>query len=143
MARPRKSIDQLKLNGAFRKDPQRLMARLGAPQASGELGEPPEYLKPLEKQIWFELRGQIPEGVAGASDRHAIEMMCRYLAMVRKYGITGKKGLPRGEQSLLLQYLGKYGLTAADRQRLTIIKKEDPADSPYAEFGEPISYEKM
>lgn len=133
MARPRKPIDQLKLTGAFKKDPQRLAARLNAPQATGEIGDPPEYLKPLEQEIWRELRDQIPEGVAGISDRPAIEMMCRYLAIVRKYGITGKKGLPRGEQSLLLQYLAKYGLTAADRQRLTIVKKPD-RPNPFLEL---------
>lgn len=134
MARPRKPIDELKLSGAFKKDPQRLTARLNAPQASGELGDPPEYLKPLEKSIWKELSERIPEGVAGESDRFAVEMMCRYLAVVRKHGIAGKRGLPRGEQSLLLQYMGKYGLTAADRQRLTIVKKPDEDDNFFAQL---------
>ena len=103
-------------------------------EAAPDLGDPPEYLKPLEQAIWSELRQQIPGGVAGVSDRYAVEMICRYLAVVRKYGIGGKKGLPRGEQSLLLQYLAKYGLTAADRQRLTIVKPQDGKENIYAEF---------
>jgi hypothetical protein len=135
--RPRKPIEELKLSGAFKKDPQRLAERLKSPQAIGDLGPAPEYLTVLQKQIWRELCDGMPPGVAGRGDRHAIEIMCRHLATVRKHGLGGKRGLPRGEQSILLQLFGQYGLMAAARQRLTI-KEPEGEDSEFTEFDDKL-----
>lgn len=132
--RPRKPHSELELSGAFKKDPQRLTQRLNAPQAEGKVGAPPNHLNPLQKEIWREVVAALPRGVAGKSDRMSIEMICRYWATVRKHGLGGRLGLSPRDVSLLLQLFGKYGLTAADRQRLTI--KDDPDPDEVNDFSE-------
>lgn len=132
--RPRKSLMELALKGAFKKDPHRLTRRLAMPAAEGEVGDPPASLSRAEKNIWRELVEITPKGVLGKSDRLALEGLSRIVAQMRKYGIGGKAGISKGEQSTMLQLMGKLGLTPTDRQRLTIIREEEQDDSPYAEF---------
>lgn len=131
--RPRKPVSELELNGAFRKNPQRYTKLVNAPQAQGDLGDPLVYLKPREKSIWYELKQQLPPGVAGVSDRRMFALLCQLLAKSER-GIGTKTGLSKGEGSLLMQVASKFGITPADRERLRIAPP--PGKNEFAEFSE-------
>jgi hypothetical protein len=119
----------LEARGAFENHPERKEDRANEPVPTGELGDPPAVLTPLQKALWAELAEIIPPGVARNADRWAIEMAVRIMSRVR----TGRaKG---NEYSTLKSLLASFGMTPADRSRVkaTIAPKEDE----WADFGPP------
>src|SRR5215471_1512206 len=113
MGRRRLPTAILEARGSFLHDPQRRRARANEPKPSGPLGDPPTHLKADQKALWHELAGLLPRGVAGNSDRIVMELLCVLMAKFRR-----GKAIP-GEQKQIESLLGRFGMTAADRSRVT------------------------
>ena len=56
------------INHKYRKD-----ARAGEPVVTKRLGSAPKHMTGDERKIWSEFARMVPEGVAGYSDRWAVE----------------------------------------------------------------------
>jgi hypothetical protein len=123
--RPRRPTAVLRARGSFERHPERLRARSGEPKCIGSLGTPPTRLDSQEQELWMEIRELIPPGVAGQSDRFAFEELIVLYAKVR----NGSAML--AEKKLLLQYLGKFGLTPSDRPKINI---SQTASDPLGDF---------
>jgi len=115
MAPPRKPTTILHLNGALRKNAKRYADRADEPIDNEPLGDPPSHLQPTEAAVWHEIKGQMVEGVALASDRLAFEMLCRLVGAVRTSGVDALDGAGRAQMTKLL---ASFGLTPADRSRV-------------------------
>lgn len=107
--RPRTPTNVLALRGAFDKDPQR---RREDPATSGEIGAAPKHLTKEQKAIWREIKGQAPIGVMTNADRQALEDMCVLVDKRRTEKIS------ISERRLLFSYLGRFGMTPADRAKI-------------------------
>jgi hypothetical protein len=119
MSRPRKPTAVLEASGAFEKNPQRRLSRSGEPACVGNLGSPPESLDCDEKALWTEIASTLPDGLAGKSDRSAFECLVVLGVKCRR----GKALL--SERRLLQQYLSKFGLTPADRNKVSVSAATD------------------
>src|ERR1017187_10224466 len=131
MARPRKPTAELERKGAFKHDPQRRTARANEPIPTGELGDPPYHLRIAEKRVWSELAALAPPGVMKNSDRLLLEITCGLMAKLRDRNPM-RGGLKAAELSLLIQCLGRMGLTPSDRSKIGI--PEQPPANPFSEF---------
>lgn len=112
MARPRTPTNVLELRGAFKKNPDR--ARVDPPTEAG-LGAPPSYLNKAECHIWKEIESRAPAGVLTRSDRLAVEQMCYLVYRIR----TQPDDVKVAERNLLRSYLGQFGMTPADRAKIS------------------------
>lgn len=126
MARPRTPTKVLEARGAFKKDPQR--KRDGEPECNNPLGAPHESLNEMEAKCWHELAHNAPAGVLTEADRIPMEMASALLAEFRldRAAFTGQK-LAR-----LQSLCGAFGMTPADRAKLSIEKPKDA--SPFSAF---------
>jgi phage terminase small subunit len=138
MARTRKPTAVLEKNGAYKHDPSRREARKREPVPSGPLGAPPARFTEVQKQVWYELAIQVPEGVLTIADRMAADLYCSLVA--RHYGgdkekdgsIRPPERLKASEYGLILQLLSRFGLTPADRSRIKATpndKEEEKEDT--------------
>lgn len=127
--RPRKPTALLEMIGRFLHDPQRRRAREHEPKPEGTIGEPHKDLSREEKRIWRELAAELPQGVAGNSDRLAFRKLVRLEA-------TSRTGIAKViEEQLLRSYLAAFGMTPSDRGRVTVSPVQPPLkDDPLAEF---------
>lgn len=131
MARRRKTKAELRASGAFQHNPKRAVGRGDPPKPTGPLGRAPAHLRLDEKAVWNELAGIMPPGVVGNVDQFAVETLVRLVVKTRK------RRAGASEQKMLLQLLGKFGMTPADRRRIEIHEEESPeqkVDDPWAEF---------
>jgi phage terminase small subunit len=138
LARPRKSIAELQLNGAFKHDPQRLTRRLNVPKPTKDIGRPPNFLSAEEKEVWKQFISEAPPGVLKNSDRMAVTYLCRVWARYLKYGehTGGKsKGVTSKQMANVMQLWAKFGMTAADRSKLHVPQGRDK-NNPFAKFNE-------
>jgi hypothetical protein len=115
----------LEARGAFEKDPQRKRVD---PVASGDLGNAPGYFTDGERKVWKELKGQIPEGVAKSADRMIVEICCRLMFKYRSDKLNGT------ELSLLVNTLGKLGMSPADRSKCSV-PVQGTKDNEFSEFA--------
>jgi len=128
MARPRKPTELLKASGAFIANPERLAARDGEPIVTDPLGAPPEHLNPHEIQVWREIEAMIPARVATAADALALECLVKLTLQIR----TEEK--PTAALfAQALTYMGRFGLTPADRAKMTVPKEQDEVN-PWADL---------
>ena len=125
MARPRKPTEVLKLNGAFRKDPQRV--RPVGPKSARPLGMPPKYFTEAEAEIWVEIESNAAAGVLTGAERYVVELMARLVARFRADWLTG------AEMSQLTWCCSHLGMTAADRSKV-LGDESEPESSPFNEF---------
>ena len=150
MGRPRKPTQELELNGAFEKDPQRKRARAQEPKSEDPIGPAPQHwdvpdgaLRCQEFQrlrvIWEELVSQAPPGVLSSSDRCHLEIICGLLDKYRR-NVLKDAGL-----KTLNKMMGEIALNAAARSRFTVkvfsgaqapSNKEDNAFTAIAKEGE-------
>jgi hypothetical protein len=96
------------------------------PKAAGNLGAPPNNWKAPGRSLWYELRKQIPEGVATASDRAAFELLVLLFGHVR----AAPDDLSPALAAQLRCALGMFGLYPASRAALSVPpprKSDDPA----------------
>lgn len=120
MGRPRQPTAKLELNGAFKKDPQRLRERGTEPVPSGELGDPPAYFDEKQKASWHELAADAPKGVLTNADRWVTEIASVLMARFRS-----PEGLKAGEFAQLTAVLAKLGMSPADRSRVGVAKGKE------------------
>jgi hypothetical protein len=129
MPRPRLSYDQAKARGADQVNAGRFADRKNAPPTQGVIGLPPKSLTAAEKKVWKELAIAIPDGVAGESDRIAVEIASRLLHQFR----TNAHTMQSSRISLLMNMLSRLGLDPQARTRLHVaptaeVKPTDPLD---------------
>lgn len=130
----RKPTNVLALTGTLKHNAYRYESREGEPEAIGEIGDPPEHLPEPVKACWREIVGLAHEGTLGAGDRLVMEHGAQLLAQLRA---DDWKVHP----TIMLRYeafLGKLGLTPADRSRVQVPKKKAEA-SPLDKFKRPAA----
>src|SRR5438128_10703356 len=98
--------------GAFLKHPER--RRPNEPYETRPLGSPPKHLSDEAKKLWKEIAHNLPPGVGKVSDRHAFEMLVRLMAKERADSINNN------ERGQLIKLLGSFGMTPADRSKISI-----------------------
>jgi hypothetical protein len=148
MPQPRKPTKVLEASGAFKKNPQR--KRPNEPIVREPLGSPPDTLTAEERKAWMEFAEQSPTGVLTQADRQAVEsasvLMAKFRASYQAValvetivpdmlddGLTEEtadqliraiKGLKSSftaaDYSQLRQFFAAFGMTPADRSRLSI-----------------------
>ena len=129
MAKPRTPTNVLELRGAFKKDPKRGAARVDEPEATDDIGDPPEWFSPEADACWREIVALAHAGTLSQADRLVVEHGSQLLAKLR------------GEDwevhpTLLVRweaFLGKLGMTPADRSKVSA-KKAPPNADPLDEF---------
>ncbi|HKD60535.1 MAG TPA: hypothetical protein VKB47_08745 [Terracidiphilus sp.] len=139
----RKPTALLIASGAFAKNPARARDRENEPVPEGPLGDPPaawvegaannqrfvEYLK-----NWREIVAQAAFGVLTSSDRWAVEKACTL-----KYKIdraeAGYGKATSGDYNTLNKMLGQFGMTPADRSKVSGGKKTEEAAGAWAELA--------
>jgi hypothetical protein len=85
-----------------------------------------------EKAAWHELAGLAAPGVLMCSDRWLVELCCATMVKIRKRGCDS---VSRTELSLLVQGLGKMGLTPGDRSRVSPSPQDDGKPNPFSEMA--------
>jgi phage terminase small subunit len=136
LPRPRKSIAELQLNGAFKHDPQRLTRRLNVPKPTKDIGRPPTLLTAQEKEVWKQVVRESPPGVLTVSDRMALTYLCRVWARYLKYGehTGGKsKGVTSKQMQNVMQMFANFGMNPLARSKLHV-PEEPGKNSPFAKF---------
>lgn len=146
MARPRKPTNILHLTGAFKKDPQRLAARINEPNLPTGLREPPEWLDTHGQEEWARIVPDLESaGVTSRIEATALGCYCQAVSRLRKAeaeifrdGITimtdsGLKKHPAvsiAERAALIvaKFAGEFGMTPASRSRVSA--------KPHEEAGE-------
>jgi hypothetical protein len=126
MARPRKPTAELKLNGAFAKNPNRKRVD---PKTSGPVGDPPPSLSLELHATWHELAGQAPINVLRSADRALLEMATRLLFSFRASPILPEPALI----GQFLKCLSAMGMTPVDRSK--VHAPQDKPDNPFAKFA--------
>jgi phage terminase small subunit len=102
----------LDARGSFLKHPER--RRPNEPQEARPLGNAPMCLTPEQKKLWREIARNLPPGVGKISDRYAFEILVRLLAKERADSINNN------ERGQLIKLLGSFGMTPADRSKVSI-----------------------
>ena len=127
MARQRKPTVLHELEGT--KNSTRHRDRGNEPKAGGSIGAPPHDWPATDRNLWCELRAQIPKGVATASDKAAFEILVRLFGHVRK----NPEALTPAMASQIRCALGMFGLSPASRAALSVPRPRKP-DGPGAEY---------
>ena len=110
----------LQLRGAFANHPDR--ARPDEPDGVGEIGDPPNRLTEAEAEAWRTIVGESIDGVLCRSDRTALEIASRLLAQMWEMG----REFPREKWVELRHYLSAFGMTPADRSRVSVSHAKQP-----------------
>jgi len=127
MARPRTPTNLLDARGAFRKHPERKRDRENEPTDLPELAAAPKDFNADQKRAWKDIVSNCPKGVLKASDALAVEIAARMLADMR----VGRLDVRLFGQ--LNALLGKFGMTPADRSKVSVPKPV--ALNPFASIG--------
>lgn len=126
MARSRTPTNVLDARGAFKKDPQR---RRIDPDVAGPLTEPPAGLSQAQIDCWKEIVRVAPIGAITESDRITLEMAACLLSEFR----CARTDFPVNKLLRLETLLGKFGMTPADRSRVSG-KNDKPRGNPFADL---------
>jgi hypothetical protein len=121
MPRPRKSIAQARLTGAYAINPARYAAR-SEPLVTDPLGEPPDWLTGPQRVIWRDISNRMPwlnkshRGITGIA------------AILQAKLADGALGLPG--MNLLRMTLGQMGATPATAQHAVLpeVESDDPTE---------------
>ena len=127
MARQRKPTALHELEGTT--NTTRHRDRGHEPKAAGNLGAPPNNWKAPGRALWYELRKQIPEGVATSSDKAAFELLVLLMGQVR----ADPSNVSPAMASQLRAALAMFGLYPASRAALSVPPPRKVND-PESEF---------
>ena len=127
MARQRKPTALHEIEGTTNSTRHR--NRGNEPKAGGSLGAPPSNWKAPGRALWYELRKQIPAGVATASDKAAFELLVLLFGHVR----AAPEELSPAMASQLRSALAMFGLSPASRAALSVPSPRNP-DDPASKF---------
>lgn len=100
------------------------------PKAGGTLGPPPESWKAPGRSLWYELRKQIPAGVATASDRAAFELLILLMGHVR----ANPTDVAPAMAAQLRCALSMFGMSPSSRAALSVPPPPRGDDDDAAEF---------
>mgnify|MGYP006935313773 CR=1 FL=1 len=127
MARPALPKNIHVLKGTAKKDPQRMRARENEPENKNPLGKPSDYLNELQKEFFNEIVSDSIEGVLGEADRLAVEQASILLWKCRNLNIIDGDIVQAtaAEQSQFFKYLSQFGMTPADRSKISIPKQKE------------------
>lgn len=131
MARQRKPTALHEIQGT--ENVTRHRDRKNEPKADGTLGPPPGNWKAPGRALWYELRKQIPAGVATSSDKAAFELLVLLMGHVR----AAPEDLSPAMASQLRSALAMFGLSPASRAALSVPPprmSEDPASKFFDEL---------
>lgn len=106
--RPRKPTHLHKLEGTRTRTNRR-----HEPEPTGPLGDPPSCLPAAAAAAWREIAEALSPGVAGNSDRIAVEIVARLLARLRS-----ADGITAAELSCLHRGLASLGMTPTARSKV-------------------------
>ena len=106
--------------------------RAREPKATGSLGAPPSSWKAPGRALWYELRKQIPAGVATASDKAAFELLVLLMGHVRAEPADVSPAMA----AQLRCALSMFGMSPASRAALSVPPPRGEDDSG-AEFFDP------
>lgn len=124
MGRPSlpKSVHILK--GSDKVNPARMKARENEPENTHPLGEPQKELSKIEKKYWNQIKEDSIDGVLGRADRIAVSLAAKLMAIV-----YSPEGGTAAQTSQLIKLLSQFGMTPADRSKLSIepVKKHAPS----------------
>ena len=115
---------------ALKGNPGRRPLPENEPFASGDLGPPPDHWQAPGKALWYELRKMIPVGVATANDRGAFELLVALFVQLR----ASPEELSPAMAAQIRCALGVFGLTPADRSRLSVPPSTREDGGPAREF---------
>ena len=122
------------LRGTDKRHPERARKRGDELEDTAEIGKPSNHLNAAQKRIFKELVDSSIEGVLGRADTIAVELAACLLYRVR--GLNKEDGVvipaKAAEQSLLSRYLSQFGMTPADRSKISIKPKK--TKSVYDDF---------
>ena len=125
MSRPRTATAILDARGAFKKNPKR---KRQEPEVAWSFPESaPADLDPLEVKWWHSIRRMVPASVLTHADQ---AMMIVAAGLMAEY-MADRKEMATSRISLLGTVLGRFGLSPADRAKLSV----EP-DKPGGEFDE-------
>ena len=120
MPRPRVPTNLLRIKGADKINPARLKKRENEPKPTKPLGVPPKHLSADQRKCWRELVRFVQDGVFADCDAWAVEIASVLMAEFR--ADTGAFNAARIAR--LDSLLGRFGITPADRSRVTAIQPE-------------------
>jgi hypothetical protein len=129
LPQPRIPTAKLEARGSYLKHPERKRERAQEPKPTGELGDPPTELDKNEKAAWLYIASLLPPGVAKNSDRIAMEEAACLLITCRSKRATA------AERNLLKAYLRDFGMTPADRSRVSASSPETPKNDPWSRLA--------
>ena len=118
MGRPRTPTQVLRITGIERNHPERLRMRQTEPVNDNSIGDPPDNLNKPEKAIWSRIVAESIAGVLGQADRIAVELACKLYVRVDGGTATGV------DYNQLIKLLSQFGMTPADRSKISISKPE-------------------
>jgi hypothetical protein len=121
MPQPRKPTALLELTGALAHDPGRYAGRQHEPQTDEPVGDPSEWMSERQKAIWVEFVAMAHDGVITRADRHAVEIA---VALIDEFRSAPRKFAP-AKYAQLRTILASFGMTPADRSRVTAKPKKD------------------
>lgn len=113
------------LKGTDKKNPARMKAREGEPENVNPLGKPPKELSAEERKYWRVIEKESIEGVLGQADRVAVSLAAMLMAVA-----YSKEGATAGQMAQLIKLLGQFGMTPADRSKISVPgkQKKNPFD---------------
>lgn len=115
--RPRTPAKVLQLRGSFKRHPER--KRTPAAGAGPFEQEPPTHLPAECAPAWHYVVQRLPVVALTSSDEVAVEMAARCLHGIWQLGPMGFLTKEfKGLNDSLRQWLGKLGMTPADREKL-------------------------
>ncbi len=119
MGRPRTPTQVLRIRGVGKTHPERLRVRENEPENENPVGDPPDNLSKPEKVIWKRIVEESITGVLGQADRIAVELACKLYVRV-------DDGTAKGvDYNQLIKLLSQFGMTPADRSKISISKPEE------------------
>lgn len=119
MSRTRQPTELHVVKGTYRKNPQRKPK--DEPQPAGPIGEPDADPSTDWRECWHEITNNACASVLGSSDRIAVEIAARLLAEMRE----DMSSMPAARLRLLDSLLAKFGMTPADRSKVTAWPNDD------------------
>lgn len=130
--RIKKPMALRELHGTANRNKQR--NNTNAPKPKRGIGPPPEHLSAAQARAWDYLVSVMFEGVLGESDRPTMEILACLFARFRavNYDDLEAKTLSGTELAMLQKIMASYGMSPADREKITVEKQEEK--NPFAQI---------
>lgn len=125
MAKHAQPREVAKLKGADKVHPERYRKKV--PKSDSPVGSAPEGMSESARACWFELESYAIPGTLTWAERPMLEMAANLFAEYR----AAPTEFAIGKYNPLIGMLARFGLSPADRQKLSIDspKEDDPYDN--------------